>query len=202
MNAPPRHCCIAVLAGLAALSIGGCGKPNRANIELRKENQALRAELEQFRIEHEASAAGAAVSTTQSTPSRFLFTATALRFGRLTGGADLDPAKPGDEAIKVYIVPTDARGDELKSAGRFTVEAFDLVRSDQTLVGKWEFPVEDSAKNWYGDAMLYTYVLNCPWPASGPPAHAKLTVKVTFVDALTGRECTAQREVEIALPRQ
>ena len=36
----------AILAGLLAVLGGGCGQPNRANIELRKQNQSLSSRIE------------------------------------------------------------------------------------------------------------------------------------------------------------
>ena len=42
-----------------------------------------------------------------------LFTVHGIQLGRLTGGADLDRSKPGDEGIKVYITPTDDDGEPL-----------------------------------------------------------------------------------------
>jgi hypothetical protein len=128
-----------------------------------------------------------------------LFTVHGLSLGRLTGGADLDPAKPGDEGIKVYVVPTDDSGESLKAAGSFVIELFDLNKTTDNLVGHWEFSVEQARHNWYGRALLYTYVLNCPWQAR-PPEHPDLTLKVVFRDELTGREFSLQQAIKVKLP--
>ena len=102
-------------------------------------------------------------------------------------------------AVSVYAVPTDAKHDTLKAAGSFAVEAFDLAADRDPRVGKWEFPIEQAEKNWYGQGLLYTYVLKCPWQ-HGPPAHSEITLKVTFTDGLTGRVFERQRVVKIPLP--
>ena len=97
-----------------------------------------------------------------------LFTTHGLQFGRLTGPADLDPKQPGEDGLKVYVVPTDGHGQPLKAAGSFVVEAFDLAKGDNARIGRWEFPLDQAAKNWFGQAMLYTYVLPAPWQQQRP----------------------------------
>jgi hypothetical protein len=127
-----------------------------------------------------------------------LFTTHGIKFGRLTGGADLDPNKPGDEGLKVYVVPTDQEGHVLKAAGSFVVEAFDLGASGEVRLGRWEFPLEEARKLWYGAAMSYGYVLPCPWQTV--PIHDEITVRTTFTDELTGRQFSEQRRVRVTLP--
>jgi len=127
-----------------------------------------------------------------------LFTVYDLKFGRLTGVADFDSAKPGDDGIKVYVTPIDRVGDPLKAAGAMTVELFDLAAADQLRLGHWEFPVSDAAKLWYGQALLGCYVLACPW--ENAPAGSAFTVRVTFVDSLTRRTFVKQKEIGAAAP--
>jgi hypothetical protein len=127
-----------------------------------------------------------------------MFTVHGLKFARLTGGADLDPSKPGDEGLKVHVVPTDDEGDVLKAAGTFVIEAFDLGESNQPLVGRWTFDVDQSRKSWYSGGLLYEYAFTCPW--TNRPTRADLTLKVTFTDDLTRRQFTAQKQVKISSP--
>lgn len=127
-----------------------------------------------------------------------LFTTHGLRIGKLTGGFDTDPEKPGDELLKVYVVPTDRTGDLLKAAGSFVVELFDLSEDEQVRIGEWKFSAEQTPELWHGQVLSYGYVLPCPWQSK--PEHATLTVKVTFTDALTGRTLTQQKQVEIKPP--
>jgi hypothetical protein len=184
----------------------GCGHPNLANIQLRKENQSLRDQITTLDRQREADHATirgleskdgtVPVLPTQRVDS--LFTVHGLKLGRLTGGADLDVTKRGDEGVKVYIVPTDDDGDPIKAAGTFVVDAFDLARSGDNRVGHWEFDPQQTRKSWFGSGLMYTYVLTCPWQTS-PPEHAELTLKITFVDGLTQRQFEAQKVVKVNL---
>jgi hypothetical protein len=197
----------ATVPSLVLLLLTGCiGKPNAANIELRKENQGLRDQVTALTRERDASRAESAslrerqgaVPTLPADRLAKLFTTHGLELGRLTGGADLDPDKPGDEGLKVYASPTDDAGQKFKAAGSFVVEAFDLAAPDgQRDVGRWEFKVEDAAKLWSGALLRYEYVLTCPFEKR--PAHGELTVKVTFADELTSRTFTQQKVVKVNL---
>jgi hypothetical protein len=190
--------------------LGGCqflfGSPSKANIKLRKETQQLQEQIAQLKLQHEADAATIA-GLTQRTgtvptlePARLekLFTVHGIRVERLTGGADLDPAKPGHEGVKVYVGLLDQYGDEVKSAGSFVVEAFDLADPQATRLGRWEFPVEQAQQNWHSFLTRYEYVLTCPWQT--PPRHADVTVRVQFTDELTSRQFTGQSVVKVEVP--
>lgn len=197
---------------LLVIPCGGCralfgSSPSAANIKLRKENQALTAQLGELKQQLAAKAA-LAQSLQASRPTQpvlpterleNLFTTRGLKFGRLTGGADLDRRKPGHEGIKVYVVPTDQSGEAIKVAGSFTVEAFDLARPEAPLVGTWKFDLEQARKSWSGYLMDYNYVLIAPWQDK-VPEHPELTLKVTFFDELLQLPFTAQKKVKVQLP--
>lgn len=127
-----------------------------------------------------------------------LFTTHGIQFGRLTGGAHLDPDKAGDQGIAVYVVPIDESGEKLKAAGTFDVQAFDLADTQHPLVGQWHFDLQQSRVAWNGWLLDYTYILTCRWQT--PPTHPDLTLKVTFFDELTQTPFTAQRVVHVKLP--
>ena len=114
------------------------------------------------------------------------------------GGADLDAKSPGQDGLKVYVTPYDDDGDDFKAAGTITVEAFDLAVKDAAL-GRWSFTPAEAKALWNGQALQYEYILPCAWQTK--PAHAELTVKVTFVDALTGRSFSEQKLVKIDLQK-
>jgi hypothetical protein len=196
---------ILVLLFLVVIA-AGCGSPSSANIALRKQNQDLQDQVTTLTRAREADAATIAalqrrVGTVPTLPRERvekLFTTHGIKLGRLTGGADLDRSKPGDEALKIYADPTDDDGDPIKAAGSFVVEAFDLAANPPEL-GKWTFDTDTARKLWNGSALSHQYVLTCPWQK--PPKHEELTIKVTFKDELTGREFHEQMVVKIHPPR-
>lgn len=191
------------VVALSATAVGiGCGKPNAANIALRKQNAELRARVDDLERRHKADLAslrgresGTTMPSVPAEQLEQLFTVHGIRFGRLTGPADWDSKSPGDDGFKVYLTPFDNAGQQLKAAGSIVVEAFDLARGEGTRIGQWEFPLRDAARNWFGQAMLYGYVLQCPWQQR--PEHADITIKASFTDALTGRVFTEQQVVKI-----
>ena len=196
---------LAILLTSAAMLATGCGSPNSANIVVRKQNQDLQDKIDSLTRTHEADQAELKglkdrIGTLPTLPDdrlARLFTTHGLSLGKLTGGADLDRDKPGDEGFKVYVTPTDDDGDTLKAAGSFVIEAFDLA-SKLPERGKWTFDTEQARKCWNGSFLSHQYVLTCPWQS--PIQHEELTVKVTFRDELTGREFHTQKVIKIKLP--
>jgi len=114
-----------------------------------------------------------------------------IELGRHTGGTDIDGDKC-DDAVKVYLTPIDQDGTAIKAGGEVTVQLYDLAADpDATFLGEYTWSAEDLRKRWSSGFMSYHYSLECPWQ-SGPPAHDEVTVRVTFVDYLTGETFTAQ----------
>ena len=191
-----------LFSGIAlVLAPAGCKSPNKANIQLRKENQQLRDQVADLERRHaadmaqiramESAAGGNASATLPQDRLERLFTVHGLTLGRLTG------VSPEGE-LKVYATPTEDSGHDLKAAGSFIVELFDLAKGDNARIGRWEFPLEQARKNWVGQALLHTYVLTCPWQTR--PEHSELTLKVSFTDALTGRTFDTQKLIHVKLP--
>jgi outer membrane murein-binding lipoprotein Lpp len=195
------------LAFLAGLTLAACSSsPNKANIELRKQNQQLQAQIEDLNRRHDADQAAirglqAGATTVSVLPQDQLdelFTTAGLKFGILTGGYHPNPAQPGDTMLKVYVVPIDQQGDRLKAAGSFHVELFDLALKSDNRLGSWDFDLPTTKSDWYDGGLLETYVLDCPWQTV--PVHAKLLARVTFTDALTHRVFTVDKELTVAPP--
>ncbi len=117
----------------------------------------------------------------------------------LTGGEDLD-GQPGDDGVVVYLRPVDRDGDAIKAAGEVRIRLFDLQAPDgHTLVGEYSFSVEALRECWFGKFMTYHYTLHCPWQ-HGPPGHAEITIRATFIDYLTRRAMSAQTTCTVKLP--
>ena len=196
----------ALLAG-ALLLASGCTTPNAANIELRKQNQDLTTEVTRLKTEQQGALqviqglrdAKGTLATLPTTRLAKLYTTHGLNFGRLTGGADIDPNKPGDEGLAVYVFPVDQHGQKLKAAGTFDIEAFDLADPSPNLVGKWHLDLDQADAGWNSTLLEYTYAFILPWQK--PPHHPAITVKVTFVDELTQTPFTNQTVVQVTLPQ-
>ncbi|HRK32212.1 MAG TPA: hypothetical protein PLD59_14190 [Tepidisphaeraceae bacterium] len=189
----------------AVLGAAGCGSPSKANIELRKQNQALRDEIEALKRRQTADAATivalekSGVMSDQLPKHRLdeLFTTAGISLGKLTGGYDRTPATPGDDAIRVQAAPIDLAGEPLKAAGAFKVEAFDAVSSGvPQKIAEWNFSTAEAKAAWLGQVFQYGYLLTCPFETL--PAGKELKLRVTFIDALTARELTAEAPVVLA----
>ncbi len=187
-----------LLTTLALLLAAGCSKPNAANIELRKEKQALNgrvAELE--RRNNQLRSQIRAMESDRPTASDLsqdlleqTFTVGGLKLGRLTG--------PNDEGngLRVVVVPLDGDGDNLKAVGGVVVEAYDLASQDVRLA-RWSFEPAAVRNSWLSGFITSGFTLDCPWTDGTQPAgEADLLVRVTFTDLLTGREFKATKELD------
>jgi hypothetical protein len=207
MPASVNRSALCLLAVAAGCFTAGCfGTPNQANILLRKENQDLHDQVSQLKTDKQMDAnviAGlqARIPTEPTLPPAELdklYTTHGIRLGRLTGGMQMQPDKPGDQGLAVYVIPYDQSEQPFKAAGAITVEAFDLAAKDP-FIGRWKFDLEQAKANWYGYFLIdYYYALSCPWQTL--PQHPDLTVKVTFVDELTKLPFTTQTVVHVMLP--
>jgi len=188
--------------------LAGCnGRPSKINNELRAKNLALAEQMDTLKRQHEQDQAQVAtlrsergtLATLPADRLSKLVTAASLSLGRLTGGDSLGPDNGYDRGLKVYVVPNDVKGDDIKSAGSCTVEAFDMADSAVPLVGTWKFDLQQTSDSWYSGGLLYTYVLSCPWQKI--PGHAQLTIQVKFFDELTQTELPpVKKDVAVRLP--
>lgn len=197
-SVPQASACVVVAWLVATCFLAGClGKPDRANIELRRKNQSLEAQIAELNRLRQADAATIRALQEHQGPLpalpqdrlEKLFTTHGLQLSRLTT-AD-------QHGIRVYIVPTDQMGDQLKAAGSFVIEVFDLSRQTDNLIGQWQFSTEQSRLCWHGSGLLYAYVFVCPWQQTLPPLQGQITLKVTFCDELTGRRFTVQKALDV-----
>ena len=119
-----------------------------------------------------------------------------ITLGRYTGGVDTDGVA-GHDAIKVFLRPIDQDGSTLKAAGDVKIQIFDLALPKENLIGEYKWPVDKISKHWSGGFMTYYFSFVCPWKKTSPPKHKKLTVRVEFLDYLTGKTFMAQEVCEV-----
>jgi len=190
----------------AAMMLAGCGSPNRSNIQLRKQVQSLQDQVNTLTLKNAASqnmiqglqGSRPTIPTLPPDELKKLYVAYGIKFARLTGGADLDPDKPGDEGIKAYVSPMDENGTVIQAAGSFVVEAFDLALQGDNRIGRWEFSTPADKSMWHSLLLEASYELTCPWQKI--PVHRYLTLKVTFTDELTHASFAVEKGIEVNLP--
>lgn len=124
-----------------------------------------------------------------------LFHVKTVKVGQYTAPADFD-GQPGDDGIKVYMRPLDANGDTIKAAGEVRIRLFDLAAAPKdTLIGEHRWPIEQVARAFSGGFLAYHFTFKCPWKAR--PRHADVTVRLEFIEYLTGKTFWAQKLVKV-----
>lgn len=118
-----------------------------------------------------------------------------ITLGRYTGPADFD-GQPGSDGLKVYLRTIDQTGDAIKAAGQVSVQLFDLaLPAEKNLIGEYHWDTEKLSKTFSGGFMTYHYTLKCPFVAK--PQNPEITVRVTFIDYLTGKHFSTQKVCKI-----
>ncbi len=187
----------------------GCRAPGEW-AQLVKENQSLREDstrLERTVAEREATIASLEnqVDDLKSFgPDRpaDLFAPVRLEIASLSGGADFD-GQPGDDGIILYLRPIDADGDTVKAPGQISIQLLDnSALSTPRVIGVYTFDEPEQLRNlWYGLVGTQHYTVRCPFPSGVKlPGDRKLLVSAVFVDFLTGRSLTTQKEVSFDAP--
>ncbi|MEE8169627.1 MAG: hypothetical protein V3T70_03685 [Phycisphaerae bacterium] len=194
----------------AVVVIGGCGDPQAKRIsELETSVEALSGQVgSQSRALLESEEQSRAlrdqvqVLTRLGGPKRY---GMLVKLGRIeidqrSRGYNSDGI-PGDDEVRVYVTPVDEDGDVVKADGAVYLQILDLANPPtQQLVAESRWTPETLRALWYGRFGLRHYRFVCGWRDSAPPRHAKLTVRVEFIDVLTGRRHEAQSVVDVQLP--
>ena len=183
------------VCSFTTLALVGCGRPNAANIQLRKEIQALNARIDHFERRHQSDRAtiealqreGRTVERLSVERIDRLFTTAGINMLRLTRRVDLERTRPGSEAWAVSFTPVDQSGDDLKASGNMLIELLD----GSTLVESHSIDAAESRRYWYSSLVFDGYVIERPWSTIEPVN--PLTARVTFTDELTGRRFIAER---------
>jgi hypothetical protein len=185
----------------------GCGGPDplpqvlrerdEARDQLRKSREQEQAARDQLRQRDEQVATLQALGDGNRLEK--LFTVQRVQIGGNSCGLG-EANDPWDKGVKVYVEPLDRDGTSIKAAGDVTIEIFDLAAPQgHNLVHTCRFGVQESGGKWTLGFMSQFYLFECEWGRS-VPAHRQVTIRVVFVDYLTGRTFSDQKLVEVALP--
>ena len=120
-----------------------------------------------------------------------IVTADRIGLGKWSGGVDTDGKGP-DDGVKVYLKVFDKDGVPIRTTGSAKVQVYDLAADpDDTLLLEQEWAADELTNKWSSGLMSYNYSLEIPWQ-KGLPKHSEITMRVTFVDYLTGKTFTTQ----------
>jgi len=199
-----RLCDILYLGTL--IFVAGCCHPSEDNIRLRKINQELTAKVSNLTTQKEGDertiagllARSPTIATLPRSELDKFWKTAGIKFGNLTGGIDQDPAKPGLEAVRVYINTVDDNGQAIQAAGSFVVEAFDLAATGNNRLGRWTWDTISARSQWRSFLFDFCYELTCPWITV--PRHPDVTIRVTFTDELTHIPFTAVKMIHVDIP--
>ncbi len=194
------------LPTLLALSLAAaCGPRNflNENDQLRAERLELQRQLEQLNTQIENLMAEKAALRQQletapaPLPGAEVPTLSRVQFGRYSGPMD-DDGDGRDDLIRVYVQTLDQHGRMMPAAGRAALQA--VVIPDQKppfVLAQRTFNPPEFEKAYRSGFTGTHYTLELPLPEDVPENVKQLTVKLTFVEHLTGVELSAQEPMLI-----
>jgi hypothetical protein len=122
-----------------------------------------------------------------------LYRLEAVKITRYTGLYE----KEGKEKLIVYLQPIDESGDVIKAAGQVDVQLWDLNRAaGEALLGEWHVSAEELKELWFDTLLSRNYRLVFDVDKKIAEYERPLTVKVNFIDYLSGKTFSEQRAIE------
>ena len=195
------------LSGVALLAVFvGCANKDAQLLEAHNKNRELRQQLRQSEQTIETQQDTIRRQVEQITnlselgPERLevLFRVERIKLGRYTGGTNLDN-QPGDDGVRIYIIPQDEAGRTATAAGSIEVDVFDLTDKSQPLLMSYSLSPTEAKQYWHSGGLANHYSITCPWRDALPSGN-EITIRVKFIDYLTGQTFTATRQCKINLP--
>jgi len=188
----------------AIVSAGGCGGKRQSPAtkkELISRETELKTRVEQ--VERENEVLKKQIETLSVLPSgkraEGVYKVQTIGIGNYTNIYDED--KDGKkETLIVYVSPTDETGDAVKATGEVNIQLWDLSKSGgEAMLGQWTIEPNELKKKWYSSMMSSRYRFT--FDVSGVVEDYKagrpgLTVRVNFVDYLSGRTFSEQKVIK------
>ncbi len=195
---------VTILAGLVILA--GCGAKKEGVAELEGENLQLGRELRQAKetvaaqqdaLREKDEQISNLLKLDPGQRLEALFVVDKIKLGRYTGGTNPDK-KDGDDGVRVYVIPQDQAGRTVTAAGSVEIDVFDPEQKEDSLVMSYSFTAAQAKEHWQGGGLANHYSFVCPWKERRPIGN-EITVHVKFVDYLTGRSFTANKQCKVQI---
>jgi hypothetical protein len=184
---------------LSIIALGGCepATPNATGdqdiIAVQKSNLELNAKV--VELENRVAQQSEQITTLQGLgEARMddLYYVDSVTLGKFTGGWDFD-GDDIEDGVRVFIVPQDQYDSLLKSAGSVKVQLYDLnADPSEVLLAERTWTPAEMTDAWASGFMGSHFSLDCPW-TQATPTGSDVTVRVEFVDSLTGKTFRAQK---------
>ncbi len=182
----------------------GCGEkrqPTATKKELISRETELKGQLEQAERENEQ--LKKQVETLSGLPSgkraEAAYKVQTIRIGNYTNIYD-ENEDGKKETLIVYVSPIDETGDAVKAAGEVNIQLWDLSKGGENAqLGQWTVEPNDLKKKLYSSVMSsrYRFTFDVSGVVKNYDAGSEgLTVRVNFVDYLSGRTFTEQKVIK------
>jgi transcription elongation GreA/GreB family factor len=192
-----------IYASTLLLFAAGCGigserkSPAELKAEkLQQEKAALTGDAQQYESELEQLRAQIrALSVLPQDKRENPYELMAVRIAKISNFFDKD-GNGKQEKLVVYVQPIDAEGDIVKAAGTVSVQLWNLNKpGGEALLGQWKVEPAELRKLWFDSFAIAGYRLTFDRPESVGVFSEPLTIKVTFIDYLTGESLRAQQVI-------
>ncbi len=192
-----------IYASTLLFLVAGCGigserkDPAELKAEkLRQEKAALTGDVQQYQAEiAQLRTQIQALSVLPQDRKDNPYELTTIRIAKISNFFDKD-SDGQQEKLIVYVQPVDAEGDIVKAAGTVSVQLWNLNNPNgEALLGQWQVEPAELRKLWF-NSFTTGYRLTFDRPEGLTVLAEPLTVKVTFIDYLTGVSFRAQQVIE------
>lgn len=193
-----------ILSALFVLLLAGCGTKNflNDNDTLRAENMKLKQQVDELNKQMDLRLGEIETLRAASAGERAIKEAdppvlAKIAFARYTGAVDTND-DGRDDLIRVYLTPLDQQGRMLPVAGEAKIQAAALMdNAPPALLASRTYSPDQFDKAYRSNFTGTHYTLELPLPESMDPTITSATVKVTFTEAVTGRELSHEQIVTI-----
>jgi hypothetical protein len=119
-----------------------------------------------------------------------------VNIGGFTNISDKDKDSLYEKLI-VYIQPLDTDGDIIKAIGSVEVQLWNLEKpQNQAMLGHWHVDADELRKFWISSFISTNYRLIFDLPEKIGQTDEPLTVRLIFIDYLTGKTFKQQKQIK------